>query len=96
MTKRDELAAWLPESVVDAWHAEAARLRVTMAPAGDGLNDETRAWLDASAADMAASLAAVEADLPPGQVGEWIDAMWQKATPVRFDEATGELVEVQG
>jgi hypothetical protein len=50
MTKRDELAAWLaelPDAVVDALHAEAARLRVTMAPAEGGLDGESRSWLDA-------------------------------------------------
>jgi hypothetical protein len=98
MTKLDELlsaAAGLPDSDLETLVGLAKRLRVTMAPAGDErLEAETSAWLDGSAADMAASLAAVEADLPPGHADQWLSTLMANATPVRFDPETGEVVEV--
>jgi hypothetical protein len=50
MTKLDELlqaAAGLPDSDIAALVGLALRLRVTMAPAGGDLDEETREWLDA-------------------------------------------------
>jgi hypothetical protein len=97
MTKRDELAAWLadlPDAAVDALHAEAARLRVTMAPAGPELDQESRAWLDESAANLLATLDELEADIPADERERWLSAMMAGAVAVRFDPATGEVIEV--
>jgi hypothetical protein len=99
MTKRDELAAWLaelPDSAIDDLYAQAARLRVTMAPAGESLAEVRQAWERSGAQDALNALAAVEADLAPGEVSAWIDELWANATPYRYDESTGELVEVKG
>jgi hypothetical protein len=84
MTKRDELAAWLaelPDAAVEALHAEAARLRVTMAPHATELDDETRAWLDA---DLA----------PPLEPEDWSDLPAGK--PVAWDEALQSFIVVGG
>jgi hypothetical protein len=83
MTKRDELmrlVAALPDSEVDSVLADL-RLRVTMAPAGDGLDDETRAWLDA---DLT----------PPLEPEDWSDVPQGK--PIEWDEAQGAFVVVGG
>jgi hypothetical protein len=99
MTKREELAAWLAEmsdAAIDELYANAARLRVTMAPVSDVLADDRRAWERAGLQDMTDRLEAIEADLPPGQVDAWLDELWENATPFRYDAATGELIEVNG
>lgn len=60
------------------------------------LQADTQAWLDASTSDVLASLDELEADVPRAERERWLSAMWDEATPVRFDDATGELVEVEG
>jgi hypothetical protein len=87
MTKRDELVAWLaelPDAAIDDLYAQAARLRVTMAPAGDGLDDETRAWLDA---DLTPPLDPYDwGGIDPETVGK----------PIEWDEAAGAFIVVGG
>src|SRR4051794_27247370 len=94
MTKRDELAAWLaelPDSAVEALHAEAARLRVTMVPGTADLDSESQTWLDGSAADLLTTLEELEAGIPAAERDQWLSAMMAGAIPVRFDPATGEV-----
>lgn len=98
MSEREELAALLADLAdadVSILLATARRLRVTMAPNGESLDDERRAWERAAVHDAATRLQAIEADLPPGEVDAWLDALREGATPYRFNPATGELEEVK-
>jgi DNA-binding Xre family transcriptional regulator len=47
--------------------------------------DEDLAWIDSSAADLAAHLADLEKDVPPEELNAWHEAFEQQATPIVFD-----------
>jgi hypothetical protein len=47
--------------------------------------DPDQAWLDASAADLAAHLADLEKDVPPEELKAWNKAFEKQAAPVVYD-----------
>jgi transcriptional regulator with XRE-family HTH domain len=47
--------------------------------------DQEQAWLDSSAADLAADLAELEKDIPPEELKAWNEAFEKQAEPVVYD-----------
>ncbi len=59
----------------------------------DELPDEDRAWLEAGAHDLARALAEAESDIPLKELAAYLEAIRQRAVPVRWDPARGEFQE---
>ena len=57
---------------------------------------ERRGWLDAGLEVAVRRLAAVESDVPPEQRDTWLAQWAAVGTPIRWDQARGEFVEVDG
>jgi hypothetical protein len=94
MDKRDlhRLIDRLPDVKTD----EAARLLVALLrEAGFGAQgedlpaDDDRAWQDAGLGELAANLAAIEADVPPEDLRVWLAAFERKARPCTYVPGQG-------
>lgn len=101
MSNRDHLHRMIDE-LPDAQAAEAEVLLVSLlrgttgavAASAEALDDESAVWLDVGVQDALAGLAAVEADVPAEVQQAWLDKLDRDATPIIWDNAKGEFVEV--
>lgn len=59
------------------------------------LSDEDRAWLDASAEDLARALEEVEKEIPAEELADYLGTIRQRMVPVRWDPAREEFQEVR-
>ncbi len=53
------------------------------------LDEETKAWLDGAAHDMADKLAELEKDVPPEELATWLEANHKAAKPVKYVAGVG-------
>jgi hypothetical protein len=86
------------DELPDAQAAEAEVLLVALlrgtTGAAEAIDDESAAWLDVGVHDAMAGLAAVETDVPEDVQKAWLDKLDRAATPIAWDDAKGEFVEV--
>jgi hypothetical protein len=64
-------------------------LEVIEDPEPQGMDEETRIWMNNSASDMAARLADIEKDVPPEQQAAWLEANHKAAKPVKYVAGQG-------
>lgn len=87
------LAEELPEDLAGEV-VDFARFLCSKRGRTDVMRPEDEAWLRAGLDAAAAGIKAIESETPQAQVAAWLHALDEHATPIIWDDASGEFVEV--